>query len=134
MFRKKGLVVFMGSFGGVNPNPYMTAYYASKVIYLRIMTIILSIKFFYLQAHINFLAKCLNMEFSKFGIYIQALCPSFISTSMTSYNSFMSKPGLICPSPNRFVSHALSTFGMSHFTTGYPLFEITVSEFIIYCY
>lgn len=71
------------------------------------------------------------MEFSKFGIYIQTLCPSFLSTNMTTFSSLMSKPGLFCPSPKRFVHCALPTFGMSHFTTGYPIFEIVVNKLLL---
>lgn len=46
---------------------------------------------------------------------------------MNNYSKFLTTPSVICPSPKMYVSQAVSTFGMVHFTTGYYLFEVIVS-------
>lgn len=79
--------------------------------------------FLIFQGYINSFVKSLINEYSSKNIYFQVLCPSFIATPMNNYSEFLSTLSVICPSPKLYVEHALSTFGMIHFSTGYYPFE-----------
>ncbi|GBO13481.1 Inactive hydroxysteroid dehydrogenase-like protein 1 [Araneus ventricosus] len=98
--RKKGIIVNMSSISSFNPLPLMAVYSASKVF-------------------VDWFSRALNYEYKDQGIIVQSLIPSYISTSLVKFSSFLQRPNFIVPDPHRFVNSAIQTIGVSNRTTGF---------------
>ncbi|GFQ81705.1 inactive hydroxysteroid dehydrogenase-like protein 1 [Trichonephila clavata] len=98
--RKKGVVVNMSSISSFHPLPLMAVYSASKVF-------------------VDWFSRALSYEYKDQGIIVQSLIPSYISTNLTRFSSFLQRPSFIVPDAKRFVNSAIQTIGVSNRTTGF---------------
>ncbi|XP_076030571.1 inactive hydroxysteroid dehydrogenase-like protein 1 [Oratosquilla oratoria] len=98
--RGKGAIINVASIASTGPIPYMGIYAASK-------------------AFVRYFSVALEEEIQGKGITIQTVIPSYVSTNMTSFSSFVHRPSILIPTAPRFAASALATLGYSSMTTGY---------------
>jgi 17beta-estradiol 17-dehydrogenase / very-long-chain 3-oxoacyl-CoA reductase len=88
-------IINVGSFSGLIPMPFLSLYGASK-------------------AFVVHFTEVLYQELGETNIILQAVCPSLVSTKMSKV-----KPRLFVPTPEAYVSSALSMIGVETITLGY---------------
>ncbi|KAL8565357.1 hypothetical protein ACOMHN_029052 [Nucella lapillus] len=95
--KKKGVIINVASAAGLRPLPFLALYSSTKAMVIH-------------------LTESLHQEYGKQGILFQAVTPFLVSTKM----SRMDEPtGIIIPTPDVFVHHALQVLGVALVTTGY---------------
>lgn len=94
--RRKGVVLNIASSAGTNAVPLLSVYSASK-------------------AFVDFLSRGLDAEYKSKGIIVQSVLPFFVATKMSNIR----RATLTAPTPERYVSSALSTVGLESQTNGY---------------
>ncbi|CAF99944.1 unnamed protein product [Tetraodon nigroviridis] len=94
--RKRGAILNISSASGMYPVPLLTVYSASK-------------------AFVDFFSRGLQAEYKSRGVVIQSVLPFFVATKMSKIR----RPTLTVPSPESYVSAALSTVGLQTQTNGY---------------
>lgn len=101
MERKRGLILTMGSFGGLFPTPLLATYSGSK-------------------AFLQHWSTSLSSELRPYGIRVEFV----LSYLVTSAMSKIRRPSLMIPNPKTFVRAALSHIGrrggVSHGNTSVP--------------
>lgn len=90
--KRKGLVINMSSIAGYRPLSLMGVYSASK-------------KF------VEYFSQTLQTEYAGHNIHVQTLTPSYISTKMTKWSSFLQKPNFMTPTAESFAKSAIATIG-----------------------
>ena len=98
--RKRGLIINMSSLSALYPMPSMGVYSASK-------------KF------VEYFSKSLEYEYKSYGIEVQTLIPSYISTKMVNWSKTLSSANIFTPSGDTFAKSAIGTIGRTSETTGY---------------
>lgn len=88
--RKRGLILTMGSFGGLIPSPLLATYSGSK-------------------AFLQHWSTALGSELKPHGVDVE-LCVSYLVTTAMSK---IRKPSLFIPNPRNFVKSVLSKIGLS---------------------
>ncbi|CAK9437390.1 uncharacterized protein LODBEIA_P17680 [Lodderomyces beijingensis] len=111
--RLKGLVLTMGSFGGLLPTPYLATYSGSKA---------------FLQAWSSALAG----ELAPFGVDVELV----ISYLVTSAMSKIKRPSATIPTPKQFVAATLNSVGrrngaQDRFATSTPYWTHALMHFAI---
>ena len=94
--RKKGIIINIGSMAGAMVSPLNAEYSGTK-------------------AFVDFFTKCIQYEYSKESVIIQHVAPGFVATKMSKL-----RPSFFCPSPQSYVSSALTSVGK--FTDTYGCF------------
>ena len=93
--QKRGLIITMGSFGGIMPTAYLACYSGSK-------------------AFLQYWSSALGAELEESGVTVQF----FNSYMVTSAMSKIKRTSLAVPSPKYFVKSALSSIGRSGASQG----------------
>ncbi|QKX60544.1 uncharacterized protein TRUGW13939_07689 [Talaromyces rugulosus] len=101
--RKRGLILTMGSFGGLVPTPLLATYSGSK-------------------AFLQYWSTALGAELEPYGITVQLLQAHLITSAMSKIR----KPTLTVPTPKAWVSTALSKIGRNG---GSPQYTYTSSPY-----
>ncbi|KAI3405031.2 hypothetical protein KGF56_002196 [Candida oxycetoniae] len=109
----KGLILTMGSFGGLLPTPYLATYSGSKA---------------FLQAWSNALAG----ELSSFGIDVDLVISYLVTSSMSK----IKRPSLTIPTAKQFVASTLRTVGrrngaQERYATNTPYWSHALMHFAI---
>nr|CAB3254199.1 estradiol 17-beta-dehydrogenase 12 [Phallusia mammillata] len=86
--KRRGIVINMGSAGGIYPTPFVSMYSATKMF-------------------VDCFSKCMHSEYSDKGIISMSIMPFTVSTKMTHNPS----TNLIVLTPANYVSSALKTIG-----------------------
>ncbi|NXB94427.1 HSDL1 protein, partial [Vidua chalybeata] len=97
--KKKGAIVNLSSVFCCQPTPMSTVYGASK-------------------SYLDYFSRALHYEYASKGIFVQSLTPFLITTKMLAFSSTISKRSIFFPTAEEYVSHAVSTLGLSIRTTG----------------
>ncbi|PRD26725.1 UNVERIFIED_CONTAM: Hydroxysteroid dehydrogenase-like protein 1 [Trichonephila clavipes] len=71
------------------------------------------------KVFVDWFSRALSYEYKDQGIVVQSLIPSYISTNLTRFSSFLQRPSFIVPDAKRFVNSAIQTIGVSNRTTGF---------------
>ncbi|CAL4063904.1 unnamed protein product, partial [Meganyctiphanes norvegica] len=98
--RKKGAIVNIASIAASGPIPLMGIYSASK-------------------AFVEYFSLSLESEYSRSGITVQTVCPSYVATNMTSFSPLINTPSLVTPSADTFAASAVRTLGYTSLTSGF---------------
>uniref|UniRef100_A0A8B9RS53 Hydroxysteroid dehydrogenase like 1 n=1 Tax=Accipiter nisus TaxID=211598 RepID=A0A8B9RS53_9AVES len=98
--KKKGAIVNVSSASCCQPTPMLTIYGASKT-------------------YLDYFSRALHYEYASKGIFVQSLTPFVIVAKMAECGSSVSRRSFFFPSAEEYVSHAISTLGLSTRTTGY---------------
>lgn len=95
--RKKGLVLTLGSFGGLIPSPLLATYSGSK-------------------AFLQHWSVALASELDGSGIDVQFIVPYLITSAMSK----ISRPSFFIPTPKAFVKSVLGKIGKKGGSSHYP--------------
>ncbi|EED20687.1 ketoreductase, putative [Talaromyces stipitatus ATCC 10500] len=101
--RKRGLILTMGSFGGLLPTPLLATYSGSK-------------------AFLQYWSSALGSELEPYGITVQLLQAHLITSAMSKIR----RPSLTVPTPKAWVKTALNKIGRRG---GSPHFYYTSSPY-----
>ncbi|KAH8691456.1 putative ketoreductase [Talaromyces proteolyticus] len=101
--RKRGLILTMGSFGGLVPTPLLATYSGSK-------------------AFLQYWSSALGAELEPYGITVQLLQAHLITSAMSKIR----KPTFTVPTPKVWVSTALRKIGRNG---GSPYYSYTSSPY-----
>lgn len=104
--KRKGVIINNASGSGRIPAPLLTVYSASK-------------------AYVDFFSRALNTEYKSKGIIVQSLCPYFVSTKLSAL-----RRNFMTPTPNEFVSSALTTVNSQPVTNGCLIHNLQVIFFL----
>lgn len=94
--RGKGVIVNVASIVAVLPSPLLTVFAATK-------------------AYIMKFTRDLQSEYAKHGIIVQCLLPG----TVTNHTTDSPRPGLMVPTPDKYVQSAIKTIGKENVTTGF---------------
>ncbi|XP_076471728.1 very-long-chain 3-oxoacyl-CoA reductase-B-like [Babylonia areolata] len=95
--KKKGVIINVASASGCRPVPLMALYSSTKAMVIH-------------------LTEALHQEYGERGILFQAVTPFLVSTKMSN----MADPtGIVVPTPEVYVRHALRVLGVATVTPAY---------------
>lgn len=94
--KKSGVIVNISSIVACHPHPFIAIYTASK-------------------AFVDLFSRSIHEEVKSYGITVQSVLPSFISTKLIGN----ARPRKLIPKAYEFVGSAIKTVGVSHRTYGY---------------
>lgn len=95
--RKRGLVLTLGSFGGLIPSPLLATYSGSK-------------------AFLQHWSLAVASELDGSGVEVQFIVPYLITSAMSK----ISRPSFFIPTPQKFVKSVLGKIGKRGGSTHYP--------------
>ncbi|GBP31325.1 Very-long-chain 3-oxoacyl-CoA reductase [Eumeta japonica] len=102
--RKRGVVINLGSASALIPSPLLAVYGASK-------------------AFVDKFSRNLHIEYTRRGIVVQTVNPSFVMSNMTPH---IKSSSIFGPTAKRYVRSALGTVGVVSRTTGYFPHDVLV--------
>ncbi|GBP31326.1 Very-long-chain 3-oxoacyl-CoA reductase [Eumeta japonica] len=102
--RKRGVVINLGSASALVPSPLLAVYGASK-------------------AFVDKFSRSLHIEYTRRGIVVQTVNPSFVISNMTPH---IKSSSIFELTAKRFVRSALGTVGVVSRTTGYFPHDVLV--------
>lgn len=113
--RKRGLILTMGSFGGLLPTPLLATYSGSK-------------------AFLQYWSSALGAELEPYGITVQLMQAHLITSAMSKIR----RPTLTVPTPKAWVKAALSKIGRNggspdYFYSSSPYFSHGLMAWFLTC-
>ncbi|KAK4028928.1 very-long-chain 3-oxoacyl-CoA reductase-B [Daphnia magna] len=100
--KRKGLILNVSSASAVLPSPLLSMYSSTK-------------------AFVEKFSRDLSLETRHFGVTVQCVLPSFVSTNMSKFKS-----SLTVPSPTQFVRGHMKTLGLEVSSPGYWVHKIQI--------